>query len=187
MNALDLLIILPIGFFAYKGFIAGFIHEILGIVGIILGVFITFAYMTPFSAVIQPLFSNPDTAIIVSGLILFVGTIAVVQLIGHSIRKFLEIIKLNIVNRIAGFCFGAIKSAIVLSAFLWLFAGFNLPGEETRNSSITYPFVISLAPLTYDLVAVAIPGIENFIDTLEEAIQEDNPIRNNPFFEKLNL
>ncbi len=187
MNALDFLIILPIGYFAYKGFTAGLIQEVLGIVGIIIAIFVTFAYMKPVSGVLQPFFEGSDTPTIVAGLILFIGTIAIVQFIGLAVRRFLELIKLNFINRIAGLIFGALKSAIVISGFLWLFAGFNIPADETRDESITYPVILSLAPATYNAVAVLIPGIENFIETLEEAIQEDNPIRNNQFFERLNI
>jgi len=183
MNVLDLIILLPIGYFSYKGFLAGFIQEVLSIAGIILGVFITFAYMKPASALLIPYISNSDTATIVAGLILFIGTIAIVQTIGHSIRRFLELIKLNIINQLAGLCFGAVKSAIVVSSFLWLFAGLNMPADETRNESLTYPYVISLAPITYDQIAAVVPNIEGFIETLEEAIKEDNPIRNHPYFQ----
>lgn len=183
MNLLDFLIILPIGYFAYKGFTAGFIQEVLSIAGIILGIFITFAYMKPFSSAIDPYFSNPDTATITAGLILFIGTIAIVQTVGFLIRKFLEAIKLNFINRLAGLCFGALKSAIVISGFLWLFAGLDLPSEETRSESISYDYIIPLAPMTFNMVSAIVPNIEGFIETLEEAIPEDNPIKNNPFFE----
>ncbi|MFO7799581.1 MAG: CvpA family protein [Rhodohalobacter sp.] len=180
---LDLLILLPIAYFAYKGFTAGFIQEVLSIVGIILAVFITFAYMKPVSAFLEAFIENTDTATIIAGLLLFIGTIAVVQTIGLMLKKFLELVRLNVLNRLAGLCFGALKSAIVISGFLWLFAGFNLPAEETRNDSLTYFYIIPLAPATFDLVSTAIPNINGFIETIEEAIQEDNPIRNHPFFD----
>jgi membrane protein required for colicin V production len=183
MNVLDFLILLPIGYFAYKGFMDGFIQEVLSIAGIILGIFITFAFMEPMSAFFDAFFSSPDTAAIVAGLTLFIGTIAIVQAIGYMIRKLLEAIKLNFINRLAGLCFGALKSAIVVSGFLWLFAGLNLPSDETRNGSLSYPYVITLAPATFNMVSTVVPNIEGFIETLEETIKEDNPIRNNPFFE----
>lgn len=182
MNILDLLIILPVGYFAYKGFLAGIIQEVLGIAGIIMGVFVTFAYMKPVSVIIEPVFTNPDTATIVAGLLLFIGTIAIVQTAGYMVRKFLELIKLNFINRIAGFFFGALKSVIVVSSFLWLFAGFNLPAEETKRESVTYPLVIPIAPMVFDMVSSAVPSTRSFIETLEETIREDNPIRNNPFY-----
>lgn len=187
MNGLDFMIILPIGYFAYKGFTAGLIQEVLGIVGMILAVFITFAYMKPVAALFEPMFEGSDAPVIVAGLTLFIGTVGIVQGIGHLAKKFLQLIKLNIINRIAGLCFGAIKSAIVISGFLWLFAGVDLPAEETRNQSVTYPVLIGVAPVMYDGVASVVPGIENFIDTLEKTIREDNPIRNNKIFDQLTI
>lgn len=183
MNVLDLFILLPVAYFAYKGFTAGLIQEVFSIVGIVLAVFIAFAYMKPVSSYLEAFITNPDTATIVAGLILFIGTIAIVQTIAMLLRKFLELIRLNILNRLAGLCFGGLKAAIVVSGFLWLIAGFNLPAEETRANSLTYSYVIPLAPVTFDLVSAVIPEMEGFIETVEQAIEGDNPIRNHPFFE----
>lgn len=183
MNTLDFLILLPVAYFAYRGFMSGFIQEVLSIVGIILGVFVTFAYMHPVSELYQSYFSNPDTAAITAGLTLFIGTIAIIQIIAFMLRRFLEVIKLNFINSIAGFCFGVLKSAIIVSGFLWLFAGLNLPSEESRNGSITYSYVIPLAPAAFNMVSTVVPNIDGFIETIEKSIKEDNPIRNNPFFE----
>src|SRR5690625_7700146 len=58
MNILDLLILLPIAFFAYRGFKNGLIREVLGIVGIVLGVFLAFRYMDEAGAYIQPFFGE---------------------------------------------------------------------------------------------------------------------------------
>lgn len=183
MNTLDFLILLPIAYFAYRGFMSGFIQEVLSIVGIILGVFVTFAYMKPMSELYQSYFSSPDTAAITAGLTLFIGTIAIIQIIAFVIRRFLEVIKLNFINSIAGLCFGALKSAIIVSGFLWLFAGLNLPSDESRNGSITYSYIIPLAPAAFNMVSTVVPNIDGFIETIEKTIKEDNPIRNNPFFE----
>lgn len=187
MNLLDLFILLPICYFAYKGFASGFIKEILGIVGIILAVFIAFQYMKPVSTIISPLFESSDNATIVAGIFLFIGVIIVTQLIAYTSKRFLELLNINFINRVAGLCFGVLKSGIVVSAFLLLLAGFNLPAEEAREESLTYPLILTLAPAAYNAVATVIPGIESFIITIEEAIEENNPIRNLPIFENEDL
>lgn len=187
MNLLDFFIVIPIGYFAYRGFMSGVIHEVLNIAGIILAVFLTFEYMEEASAMFRPFFDNPDYAVVSAAIFLFVATIAAVQAIAYATQKLLEVIKLNIVNRIAGLAFGALKSGIVVSAILLLMAGFNLPGEQSRNESISYPYVIFLAPMAFDLVATVYPGAENFIDTIDKTIEENNPIKSLPIFEDLSL
>ncbi len=187
MNLLDLFILVPIGYFAYKGFTSGFIKEVLGIAGIILAVYVTFKYMKPVSAVAEPLFTNPDTATIVTGVVLFVGIVAITQFLAYTTKKFLELLKINFINRIAGLCFGVLKSGIVVSAVLLLLAGFNMPAEDSREDSFSYPIVIVMAPAAFDMIATVVPGADNFIATIEEAIEENNPIRTLPIFENVSL
>lgn len=185
MNLLDFLILMPIAYFCYRGFVNGLIKEVLSIVGIILAVFLTFQYMEPVGVVIAPLFEEKASFVpFVSGLIIFITTLAAVHLVAYLSRKFLETIKLNFVNRLSGAAFGFLKSGIVVSAILLILAGFNLPSQEARKNSATYPYIIYLAPWSYDTVATIYPGAEDFTATVEKALKEYNPIENFPFLEK---
>lgn len=181
MNLLDFLILIPICFFCYRGFVNGIIQEVLSIVGIVLAVFLTFQYMDAVGSLIRPLFSeNAGYIPFVSGALIFIGTIATVQLIAFLTKKFLETVKLNFVNRLAGLGFGFLKSGIVISALLLLLAGFNLPSKQARDESLAYPYIIYLAPYTYDTVALIYPGAEYFTETVEKTLDQYNPIENFP-------
>lgn len=185
MNLLDFLILLPIAYFCYRGFVNGLIKEVLSIVGIILAVFLTFQYMDPVGNAISPLFEPKASYVpFVSALIIFISTLAIVHLIAYLSRKFLETIKLNFVNRISGAAFGFLKSGIVISAVLLLLAGFNLPSQEARQDSATYPYVIYLAPWAYNTIATVYPGAEDFTGTLQKTLEQYNPIENFPFSEQ---
>lgn len=187
MNLIDFLILIPIVYFAYRGFANGFIKEVLSIVGIILGVFLTFQYMDPVSTTIKPLFEEGASFVpFISAIIIFVGTLSLVHLVAYISKKFLETIKLNFVNRIAGAVFGFLKSGIVVSAILLILAGFSIPSEEARKSSATYSYVIYLAPWAYDSVAAIYPGAEDFTTTIQKTLKQYNPIENFPFLEQSN-
>jgi len=185
MNLLDFLILLPIAYFCYRGFMNGLIKEVLSIVGIILAVFLTFQYMDAVSAAIRPLFEEKASFIpFVSGLIIFVGTLAIVNLIAFISKKFLQTIKLNFINRLSGLAFGFLKSGIIVSAILLILAGFNIPSKKLRQESATYPYIIYLAPWTYDTVATFYPGAEDFSTTIRKTLKQYNPIKNFPFLDK---
>lgn len=187
MNLIDFLILIPIAYFAYRGFANGIIKEVLSIVGIILGVFLTFQYMEPVGTVINPLFEEGASFVpFVSAIIIFVGTLAAVHFAAFLSKKFLETIKLNFVNRIAGAAFGFLKSGIVISAILLILAGFNFPSEDARQNSATYPYVIYLAPWAYDTVATVYPGAEDFRTTIQKTLEQYNPIENFPLLEQSN-
>ncbi|MDX1639216.1 MAG: CvpA family protein [Balneolaceae bacterium] len=181
MNLLDLVILFPLLYFAYRGFVNGIIKEVLSIVAIILAVFLTFEYMGPLNRFIGPYFGGNEAYIpFISGTILFIGTVAVVQLVAHFSKKLLEAVNLNVINRLSGMAFGLLKSGIVISAILLLLAGFNMPPEKMRKESLTYSTVVYLAPLAYDAVATVYPGAENFSNTIRQTLEEYNPVTNFP-------
>ena len=181
MNLLDFIILIPICFFCYRGFVNGIIKEVLSIVGIVLAVFLTFNYMDPMSSALRPLFESGASYIpFIAGAIIFVGTVALVQLAAHLLKTFLETIKLNFINRLSGVAFGFLKSGIMVSAILLLLAGFNLPSEQARNESLTYSYIIYMAPWAYDTIAFAYPGAEYFTETVQKNLDKYNPIENFP-------
>lgn len=185
MNILDFLIVLPLAYFCYRGFINGFIKEVLSIVGIILAVFLTFQYMEPVGEFISPFF-EPKSSLVpfASGLLIFISTLSVVHLIAFMSRKFLETIKLNFINRVSGAAFGFLKSGIVISATLLILAGFNIPSDEVRKDSATYSPILHVAPWAYDAVASIYPGAKDFTATVRNTLENYNPIENFPFLEK---
>lgn len=181
MNLLDLLILLPIAWFCYRGFADGFIKEVLSIAGVILAVFLTFQYMESFGEFISPLFDEKASYIpFVSGLIIFIGTVTVVNLIAFVCKRFLETIKLNFINRLAGLAFGFLKSGIIISAFLLILAGFNVPSQEARDKSVAYPYIIYLAPWAYNSIAAIYPGAKDFTSTIQKTLDQYNPVKNFP-------
>ena len=179
MNLLDLIIFIPILYFCYRGMRNGLIGEALGIIGIIVAVFLTFHYMDEMADVIRPLIEgDPNYLPFMAGAIIFFGTLIVVQLIAFMLRRILELVKLNMINRILGFFFGMLKGGIIVSAILLLLAGFNQPSKESREASVSYSYVIYLAPWAYNAVAT-----ENFSRTIQDTLNKYNPIENFPITE----
>jgi len=185
MNYLDLLLILPLGYFAYKGFMSGIVREVFGIVGVILAVFLTFVLMEDMTAILRYFWFTPGNYLpVLAGLILFFGAIIFTRFLANLIHKMLEVVSLNFINQLLGSAFGALKTAIVLSAMLLLLAGFNLPGEETRNESKVYNHVIFIAPAVYNAIVSVYPDAEDFITVIEKNIDQNSPLKNLPVFEK---
>ena len=179
MNLLDFLIFIPILYFCYRGARNGLIGEFFAMAGIILAVFLTFHYMNEVAAQIRPLFEgDPNYLPFVAGAIIFFGTLIVIQFIAYLARRFLEMIKLNAINRILGFFFGMLKGGIIVSAILLILAGFNQPSQQSREDSVTYSYIIYLAPWAYNAVAT-----ENFSRTIQNTLNEYTPIENFPITE----
>lgn len=185
MNFLDLIILLPIVYFAYQGFRRGFIKEVFGIIGIILAVYLTFEYMGTISGILAPHVEDRDRTTIITGIITFIIIIIAVQLIGFGLERFIDVIQLGILNKLVGMIFAGLKIAILISATLLLLAGLGIPSDETTSNSASYPVVIYVAPTAFNVVAKAIPGTENFIETIEQSIRDNNAIKKLPIFENI--
>ncbi len=183
MEILDLIIAVPLLYFAYKGAVNGLIKEVLNIVGITLAIFLTFKYMDALSVLIEPFFEDEAAAYIpfLSSALLFIGTLCVVGLIAYLTKELLKAVKLSAVNRTLGALFGILKSGMIVSTILLLLAGFNIPKEEVRDNSILYPYIIYLGPWTYEAVAFIYPGAEGYTETIQENLSKYNPVNNLPF------
>jgi membrane protein required for colicin V production len=184
MNLLDIVILVPVGYVTYRGFAKGFVQEVFNIAGVILAIFITFKYMGPVAGFMAPFVENRDVATITAGIALFVMSLILVQAGVMWIERVLDIINLSILNKLAGMIFGFAKSAILVSAVLLLLTGINLPSEENREQSVTYPYIIQAAPLAYNFIARLYPEADGFIETIERNMQENNPLRELPIFDK---
>jgi len=183
MNLLDLAILLPIAFFAYKGYRNGIVWEVLSIIGVIFAVFIAFQFMEQLAGMVEPYIDQPkDIITLISGAILFAATLILVLTIALLIRKFLEFLRLNLVNRLFGLIFGGLKAGIVISAVLLLLAGFNVPDDETRTGSLSYAYVIQVAPAVYNLITSVYPESEDFVNKIRNTLDETNPIKNLSIF-----
>jgi membrane protein required for colicin V production len=179
MNLLDILIFIAILYFCYRGVRNGLVWELLGIASIIVAVFLTFHYMDAAAGYIRPYINgDPNYLPFIAGAIIFLGTLLVLQIIALFMKRFLEIIRFNTVNRILGLFFGLLKGGIIVSALLLLLAGFNQPSIQARENSVSYSYVIYLAPWAYDFVAN-----QNFSRTIQVTLSKYNPIKNFPITE----
>ncbi|MEX2600775.1 MAG: CvpA family protein [Balneolaceae bacterium] len=183
MNVLDFIILIPILFFAYRGYFNGLIMEVFSIAGIIAGLFATILFLEPFSLFLARFFGGPSNILtIVCGALLFISALILVHLLAVLLQRFIEAIQLKLLNRLFGSLFAGLKCAIVISAFLFLFSGLNLPSEEAREESVSYYTIIWLAPATYDLIAGLYPGAADFVTTTQRMFEESDQFQNLPNF-----
>ena len=186
MNLLDLLIIAPAGYFAYKGLYNGLIKEIFSLAGLFIAIFITFRYMNDVAIILSPFFQGPDTATIAAGIITFVLILILVKALSYWLEKIIDIIKLSFINKLAGMAFGAVKAIVLISALLLLLTAIEIPSENNRNSSLLYDHIIFAAPMAFDAIASVYPKADNFVLTIENSLQENNPLRKLPIFDNRN-
>ncbi|HKJ46427.1 MAG TPA: CvpA family protein [Balneolales bacterium] len=181
MILFDWIVVIPLFYFAFRGFKNGLVKEVLSIAGIVLAIFLSIHFMDPLASVLKPMFDkHPSFAPYVAAFIIFFSVLIIVHLLIYLLTKLLTIVALSLPNRILGLLFGVLKTGLIISTILILLAGFNIPGKNIRIQSKTYPYIITLAPATFNIIAYFYPGANNYTDTIKQTLKNYNPINNIP-------
>jgi len=158
MSLLDLAILLIVLFFSFQGFRNGLVREILTLAGLLAALFVALHYMAPLSLwLLKFVELSVELVSILSATILFSLVFTIALIFAYLIQKFLEVIHLNLINRLFGLFFGGLKSAIVISLLLIFMAGMNIPDQEIRQESLIYSYILRLAPMVFEKLEHRIP------------------------------
>ena len=167
MNILDIIILIPVAWMAFRGFSKGLIIEVATLVALILGIYlsINFSYVAG-NFLVEQFDLTTKYLHIIAFIVTFIGVVLVVHLIGKILEKVINIVALGLINKLLGGVFGILKAVVLLSVIIMLINRFdpnqNLITDEKRDSSMFYEHVESV-----------VPSILPFIDF--EEIQENIP------------
>jgi membrane protein required for colicin V production len=154
VNLLDIILAIPILLFAWKGFNKGLIIEITTLAALILGLYFAL-YFSDFAAgMITSSFNvSPEHLGLISFIATFIGVIILVLAAGKILEKFIDILMLGFLNKLAGAIFGALKGALLLSILIFLVnyidSGRTIIKKEAAENSFLYQPVESFAPMLY--------------------------------------
>lgn len=160
MHWIDILVIATLllsGAFAYA---RGFVHEVLSIVGWVGATFATI-YATPVLKAFTLSFIDSEfIAGLVTGILIFIGTLVILSIITKSISKGVKESALGALDRALGFLFGLLRGAIVAS-LVWIGYAWMTPPKEQPEwifEARTMAMVIQGAEMLKALVPPSDPG-----------------------------
>lgn len=157
---LDIILIIPIIWFAYKGFSKGFVIELASLAALILGIFAA-AHFSDYTAqfLTEELNFQSEYLHIISFALTFILVVIATHLVGRIVESVVKIVMLGFFNKIAGAAFGILKVSLVLSGLFYILhtvdVSDNLISKETKEKSLLYEPVSSLVyvimPVVKDL------------------------------------
>ena len=125
MNYLiDFIILLCLGWGAYRGFKKGFIIQSFTILALVLAIWAGYAFsIAPFIS--RHFGANQLASEIFSFMSIFILTLIIVYTSGYLVSKAVSVVTLGLVNRLAGAAFGIFANVLLLSVIIFLFNKFN--------------------------------------------------------------
>ncbi len=151
MNFLDIIIIIPIIWFIYRGYKRGFVIELASLAALILGIYVAIHYSGNFTSFLESFLDLQKRYInIIAFILTFIAVVIVVMFIGKILEKIIKVVMLGLVNRIIGAVFGIIKVLVILSFLILLLEIIDdrqkFVTEERKDNSMLYYPVASIAP-----------------------------------------
>lgn len=176
MSTLDLIMLAPIAFGAFKGYSRGLIIEAFGVLAFILGIIIGFKFLFLGAGLVENII-GPDRlrwlSPYLSFFIVFLPSMYLIRLVGMILKKTVRLTPLGALDGIFGAAIGAVTATFGLSLVLLLVQkiGISLPLEESKF----YPYISDFAPKTISFVSDLIPG-GNWLEYLKSLKGKLNPV-----------
>jgi len=152
MNWYDIFIIAIIAAGFLYGFLKGFISEVFALAGLVTGFLIAMKYSFFIEPYILPFVKKEVFAVVVSFVLLFLVTAAVIVLIGIFFKKAIKFVHLSWLDRIVGGTFGIVKGVIIAGLISLLIFVFFPGGKAFTKQSTLGRHTIDIVRITIYLL-----------------------------------
>jgi membrane protein required for colicin V production len=150
MQIVDLIILLPLLFGAFKGYKRGFIIEIVSIAAFIISVLLAFKFMSEASGFLSKYISNPLTNRLMPYIgfaVLFFPIIFFINKLGWLMRSSTKASLFGSFDSLIGATVGILTWAFGISIIFWLVGSLGIKIAENQvDKSILLPIIEPIAP-----------------------------------------
>lgn len=151
MNWLDIVLALMLLWGGIVGFRRGFFREAAAFLGLVIGIFLAIIAADITGRVLSGMVDwNLIPFKIAAFFIVFFLVVLALWAVGASLTRLFKVIMLNFFNRLAGFVFGVLKSAMLISVAIFFFRMLNerwsLFSDEVFVNSRIFGLLEGLAP-----------------------------------------
>ena len=138
MNWIDILVLIPLCWYAYRGFRNGFLMEIVSLAALFLGLFVSYK----FSDLIALWITGTTLAKPISFSLCFILTIVLVNLLGRILKRVLKPVLSEFLDKALGILFGILKVVLVAGVLFYFIDTVDKKEivfkHEVKEASIAY-------------------------------------------------
>lgn len=166
MNFLDIIILIPVAIFVFKGLKNGLIIEVASLAALFLGIYAGIYLSDLVSGfLIKHLGLNENYTSAVAFVLIFIAVLILVRFIAKAIEKAIDLTALGFLNKLLGAVFAVLKAMFLLSLLFYVINKFDtrekLITPKAKTNSLLYKPVSEIAPMS-------IPRIKAGYEMLQE-------------------
>ncbi len=172
MSIVDILILIPLGYAAWKGFQHGIIIEVFTLLALLVGIYagIHFSDVTA-NWMKNSLGWDSEYLPVIAFTITFLGIGAMVYFAGKMIEQFVKVTNLTPINKAFGVVFAVLKMTYFVSVFLVLLESYDEKGDflppSMKEKSLLYNPILKVSTTT-------IPALKESTLFVKNALQSDS-------------
>jgi len=156
-------IVLLYGF--YLGFSQGIINTLFAVLSIIIGLLAAFKLAPATSTFLETAFKSSNPLMFLGGfLITFIVTMFLIRTLARALEGLFRAARINFINQLVG---GVVLSSVLILMFsmlVWFGDQARLIDEETKITSMTYPYLEQYPTQVRGVAGVLKPTFEEFWD-----------------------
>jgi uncharacterized membrane protein required for colicin V production len=162
---IDLFFAIFAGYGFFLGFTKGIIRTVFTILSYLFGLLAAFKLSPAVTRFLETALSNENPLLFIAGfLIAFFGTMLLFRFISRALSQGLESANINIINQVAGGALLASIMTLLYSLVLWFLVESHIVKDESREASVTYPFLAEYPKVAWNLIEKLKPTLMEFWD-----------------------
>ncbi len=166
----DLIVLIVVAFLGFTGLRRGLIEEAFKLIGLVLGSYLAMRYYSLGIWLIKDIFSIAEGVQTVVGfLIVFLIVYFAVKILAMILKRLVKALSLVWLDRLTGFCFGALKALLIMAIIVWCINIFAA-SRSVQKLATSSPAFIYLN--RWERFLIRVLQIEEQSDSLQEAGRE---------------
>lgn len=150
MNTVDIILLICFIPALVQGFRKGFISQIIAIISIILGAWLSFRFASEVSVWLAQYITGSEQILKITAFALILTAVIIgLTLLGKLLESTFELVMLGWLNKLLGAAFSLVKAGLLIGLAIMVFCSlnntFSLVSEEVLNESVLFPPLKDLA------------------------------------------
>lgn len=145
MSLVDVAILVVLGVFLLKGVVRGLLREVCSLLGLGVGALLALRFHGPLAETLAATFGlPPKVCAVITFVLVFMAVVLIFWGLGHLLSRFVRLLFLGGLNRVAGAFFGLAQGFLLLAVLLFSLADGSAPKllqPALQRSQLAPPFI----------------------------------------------
>ncbi len=160
----DIIFAIVVVYGFYVGFTRGIIRTVFAVISIVVGLLAAFKFSPAVTNLLENQFGDKPLMFILGFTLAFAAAMLLIRLFARGAESILRLGNINFINQAAGGVFLSAVMVLLYSVLLWFGDQARILNQDTKNSSMVYPYLENYPTLVWDMGGQVKPLVEDFWD-----------------------